>query len=100
MLFTIAAKKLLNSLAIIEFDVNRRREIKNWCFQLFLLLEIETWQTESNFEDYFPSTAVSSFPRPTQRFNESAFIFTNINLNTSGHKLTLPFIKVLPQTLL
>ena len=30
--FTISAKRLLNSLAITEFDVDRLKESKTWCF--------------------------------------------------------------------
>ena len=33
--FTISEKKLLNSHAITEFDVQRLKEFKTWCFQLF-----------------------------------------------------------------
>ena len=62
--FTVTAKKLLNSLAITEFDVLRLKGFKTWCFQLFLLLEIESWHTESIFEGYRPLTAISSLPCP------------------------------------
>ena len=92
--FTISAKRLLNSLATTEFDVQRLKEFKTWCFQLFLLLEIEAWQAESYLEGCRPLTAISSLPPAP--FNESAFTFTNMHLYTPGHKITLPFIKVFP----
>ena len=95
--FTVSAKKLLNSLAITEFDVLRLKEFKTWCFQLFLLLDIESWHTESIFEGYRPLTAISSLPCPSLPFNQSAFTLTNAHLNTPGHKITLPFIKTFPQ---
>ena len=44
--FTVSAKELPYSLAITEFDVRRLKEFKTWCFQLFLLLEIESWHSK------------------------------------------------------
>ena len=95
--FTISSKKLMNSLAITEFDPCRHSEFKSWCFDLFLLLEIEAWQSESSIEGYVPLAATASLPRPTLPFNVSAFTFTNQHLNTPGHSLHVAFIKTFPQ---
>ena len=83
--FAISAMEIMNSLAITEFDIDRLDEFKSWCFQMFLLLEIETWNTDCILENYAPLTAVSSLFRPTLPFNLSAFTFTICYLNTSGH---------------
>ena len=66
--------KIMNSLAITEFDIDRLNEFKSWYFQLFLLLEIEAWNAECILENY-ALTAVSTSPRPTLPFNLSAFTF-------------------------
>ena len=87
----------MNSL-IIEFVSRRHSEFKSWCFDLFLLLEIEAWQSESSIEGYVPLAATAYLPRPTLPFNESAFTYTNQHLNTPGHSLQVDFIKTLPQT--
>ena len=65
-------------------------------FQLFLLLEIDAWQTKCSLKGYVPLTAVSPVPRSTLPFNVSALTFTNSHLNTPGHSLQVPFINVLP----
>ena len=92
-IFTISAKKLIKSLAITEFDPHRLREFRSWCSELFLLLEIKAWQSASLIEFYVLLTVTASLSRPTLPFNESAFTFTNKDLNTPGHSLQVPLLQ-------
>ena len=83
-----------------EFDLNRQSEFKSWWFELFLLLEIEAWQTENYIKGYVSLTITASLFRPTLSFNESAFTFTNEYLRTPGRALpTITFYKDLPSIL-
>ena len=86
----------MNSLAITEFDPHRHSEFKSRCIDLFLLLEIEAWQSESSIEGYVPLAATASLPYPNLPFNKSAFTYTNQHLNTHGHSLQVAFIKTFP----
>ena len=96
--FTITAMKFMNSLVITEFNSGRQNKFNSWCFQLFLLLEIDAWQIKCSLKSYVSQTAVSSLPRPTLPFNISAFTFTSNHLNTPGHSLQEPFVNILPSS--
>ena len=86
----------MNSLAITKFNSDRQNEFNSWCFQMFVLLEIDAWQTKCTLKGYVLLTAVSSLPRPTLPFNVLAFTFKNSHLNTPGHSFKVPFINALP----
>ena len=83
----------MNSSAITEFDMNRQSAFKSRCFQVFLLHEIEAWQTECKIKRYVPLTPVASLPHSTLPFHESAFTYTNNYLNTPEDSLHVTFIK-------
>ena len=97
--FSYAGRSLLSTLVVTSFDRDRVLEFKNWLYALFLKLEVEQWRSEATLQRFSPISSISLLPHPTLPLNESAFTFTNYFQNTTGYKLSLPFIYITPRNL-
>ena len=97
--FSYAGRSLLNTLVVTSFNRERVLEFKNWLYALFLKHEVEQWRTEATLQRFTPLSSINQLPHPTLPLNESAFTFTNLFQNTTGYRLELPFIYIIPRHL-
>ena len=95
--FSYRGRALLNTLVVTSFSQERVLEFKNWLYALFLKLQVEQWRTEEILHRFTPLSSINLLPHPTLPLNESAFTFTNNFKNSTGYRLSLPFIQIIPR---
>ena len=97
--FSYSVRALLNTLVVTSFNQEKILDFKNSLYALFLKLEVEQWRTDVILHQFTPLSFISLLPHPTLPLNKSAFTFTNIFQNTTGYRLSLPFIHIIPRNL-